>query len=396
MRKSPFSAAPTMAGFIWQLRSLLLYLLRQEELDDAVSLETHDDIVVSSGSGHIIAAIQTKHSWSENLLTAHSVEFWKTLRVWMYLLTKQHLSDDSMLVLSTTARLGPDLREFVDGPRRKTDIENIRQRLDAISRTSNNKECADATSDWRRLEKTQREFLVQRIRIQEAQPRLAEADELINKKLLRQAVRPQAVRLFRESLVGWFDGLIAARLSSGGCKITVAEVVEKLAELFSLQAPAALSSTQGEAEYPPLDEERRSDPPYLKQLNLLDASDEHLVNAVAMFYRARAERENWRQTRPNAALELQSYDSDLKAKWRTVRLNALRTKPPDASKLIECGWTIHGECMNYHGNISGMLVPVHVANGTYYILTNGPKTESCIGWHPDYLNLLSLRKKEDE
>ncbi|CAM4056124.1 ABC-three component system protein [Corallococcus exiguus] len=385
-----------MAGFIWQLRSLLLYLLRQEELDFAVSLETHDDIVVSSGSDHIIAAIQTKHSWSGDLLTGHSVELWKTLRVWIYLLAKQHLSHDSMLILSTTARVGPDLRELVDAPRGKTDVENIRRRLDETSRISSNKEVADAMSDWRRLGKAQREFLAQRITIQEAQPRLAEVDELIDKRLLRSAVRPQAVRLFRESLIGWFDGLVAARLSSGGCKITVAEVVGKLAELFSLQAPAALISTQGEAEHPPLDEERRSDPPYLRQLNLLDAPDEHLVNAVAMFYRARAERESWRQTRPNAALELQSYDGDLKAKWRTIRLGALRTKLSDASNLIECGWRIHEECMNYHGNISGMLVPVHVANGTHYMLTNEPGSSPYIGWHPDYLNLLSPSKKEGE
>src|SRR4051812_49201830 len=80
---STFSAAPSMLGYLYQVRVALLWAIRQSKVGDfMVSLEVLDDVSFER-NGEAIAVLQTKHAVKATSgLSDLSPELWKTLRVW--------------------------------------------------------------------------------------------------------------------------------------------------------------------------------------------------------------------------------------------------------------------------------------------------------------------------
>ena len=81
---STFSAAPSMLGYLYQVRVALLWAIRQSRAGDfAVSVEALDDVSFSV-DGDPVAVLQTKHSIHATAgLGDLSSDLWKTLRIWM-------------------------------------------------------------------------------------------------------------------------------------------------------------------------------------------------------------------------------------------------------------------------------------------------------------------------
>ena len=80
-----FSAASAALGYLYQVRSALLWTLRRmkTDADFAVGVETLDDVAFETTGGEPRELLQTKHHRrTQGSLTDGSVELWKTLRVW--------------------------------------------------------------------------------------------------------------------------------------------------------------------------------------------------------------------------------------------------------------------------------------------------------------------------
>ena len=102
--RGQFSAAEPALGYLYQVRYALLDSLRR--LADGshffVSIETLDDVVFETG-GDATDILQTKHHVKQQgNLTDHSVDLWKSLRVWCELTTQGQMPDGSRLILLTT------------------------------------------------------------------------------------------------------------------------------------------------------------------------------------------------------------------------------------------------------------------------------------------------------
>ncbi|ATB40550.1 hypothetical protein CYFUS_005999 [Cystobacter fuscus] len=382
-----FSAAPAMAGYIWQARQALLFLLKAES-EETVELESHDDVIVSSPTGKILTAIQGKHSFKSGALNCHSLELWKTLRVWVSLAARNRISETTPLILCSTHTVDKELRCLTIKSKPAADLDLLQKQLDAVAAKKQNKALLPAFQAWLGMTQRRRVSLLKQSTIIEARPRLAEVDAEFEPILKRMGVSPNAINYFSERLIGWFELILASRLKSGGCKVTAQELQAKLIELHQAQLPSVLISTKSMAAHPTLEAERQTDPVYLRQMDLLGAEEEDLANAVAMFHRAQAERDDWLQMRIDSRSALESYDNDLKNKWGIVRLEIMRTKPAGGESMTKAGWSIYGECMKYHGSYNGLAIPVHVANGSYHMLANGSDAPPLVGWHPDYVNRL--------
>ena len=82
---SQFSAVDATLGYLYQIRSALLWTLRRlrTEPDFLVSIETLDDVTFEAVSGAASELLQTKHHRKNTAsLTDASPDLWKTIRIW--------------------------------------------------------------------------------------------------------------------------------------------------------------------------------------------------------------------------------------------------------------------------------------------------------------------------
>src|SRR3972149_4778869 len=82
---NPFSAVDATLGYLYQVRSALLWALRRQKSDPdfLVSVETLDDVTFETAGGDPSDLLQTKHLRRRSAsLTDASPDLWKTLRIW--------------------------------------------------------------------------------------------------------------------------------------------------------------------------------------------------------------------------------------------------------------------------------------------------------------------------
>lgn len=374
---------------MWQVHRAFLTLLRAD-FGDAVQVETVDDVAVFR-DGRSVRAVQTKHSLNETTLTLASVEWWKTLRVWLDHSDKGLLHDDADLVLCTTSALSTDMSIFESSPpRADAVVGQLLDSHDCIAAARTNTALQSAYDVWTAASVQRRRVVLARARIEPDQCRLAENRAEINAELRRFGIPAgAAVDTIRDRLLGWFDSTLGSRLASGGCELRYEELNEQLTELRYEMNPRALPCAHSQAPTPSLENERYSDPTYLRQLNLLGASDDDLALAVSMYHRATAERDHWLEGRITAQGALRNYDADLVNAWQQKRSYVERAIGRSAE--IERGWRLLDACMEYRGTVNGVSAPTHVANGTFHILANHPDDPPQLGWHPRYPELLRTK-----
>jgi hypothetical protein len=79
---SDFSAAPSAMGYLFQMRSALVLLLRAKEPESVISIEKLDEVAFDE-NGVPAQLLQLKHRVINTAnLTDSSTDLWKTMRVW--------------------------------------------------------------------------------------------------------------------------------------------------------------------------------------------------------------------------------------------------------------------------------------------------------------------------
>jgi hypothetical protein len=376
-----FSAAGPLSGYLWQLRRAFLLLLRST-FGDIVAIETDDDIVLVRGKALLLT--QAKHSFGEGTLTAASSEWWRTLRVWARAVTTSPYVLG--LTLTTTSSISADLQPL-SAPHSKTDISALRQRLDDIAVAHGNADLATAYDAWLTLTPDSRTDLLAISNIEVNQTPLSALTDEVDTELKRCGFPPgPSLVLLRDRLYGWFQADVETNLTLNGHTVEYVRFNEQLTDLRMELFAQILPCVHTQSVVPTLDEERASDPTYLKQLSLLGAAEAELTLAVAMHHRATRERNHWLNERIPAGAMLAAYDGDLGNAWQQKRLQIEREA--SACAEVERGWRLFHACMEHRGAINGVAAPTHVANGTFHILANMPANNPSIGWHPRYSTCL--------
>ena len=401
--RSKHSAAPNLAGYIWQVRRALITLFT---LDDGqyIELESLDDVVIRHTNHNFAAALQTKHSLEDEALSHRSVEWWKTLRVWCSIVDQ--FTPTSRLYLAATSQLANSsiLEPLKQVPAKKntppvptpSQIEGIRGELNRTARARQNRELEPAYAAWLGLRKSQQSDVLGRISIFDSQPKLAKTDDSILKNVQRYAALPEyRLVVFKDRLLGWFDTVVAERLSNTVCQVSHEEFRRELAHIRDDLSTRTLHSVATRVAVPTLSEEQKREPHYLRQLSIINANDDELRHAIEMLYRAEAERHAWLQAQLTGEVQLSAYDADLVNAWRKIRLKHLRRSTTDQQGKVDQGWGIHDDCMDYKGSLAGSQPDIHVSSGTYYKLSDAPADKvPQLGWHPEFESLLTSKEKD--
>ena len=83
------SAGASFAGFLYQLDIALLWLA-QSQIGASVGIETLDDVTMMTADGEAVIG-QSKLSYARNTLSNFNPNLWKTLSIWLKLVTDEGL-----------------------------------------------------------------------------------------------------------------------------------------------------------------------------------------------------------------------------------------------------------------------------------------------------------------
>jgi len=375
-----FAAAGSMAGYLYQCRYALLLMLRRLELspDLCLGLETVDDIEIEDAASE---RYQVKHHQSAGGLGDMSVDWWKTIRVW---LTEWDSNAPPQNLLVTTAvcaagSAGAHLRYDTHEPDVAHDL------LVLAAQTSSNDDTAETRREFLDLGEPDRRLFVDSIMVLDGEPAIDDIEQHLETALVKVAGRKAALTV-REHLEGWWIGRCIACLVGAAESITMAELERKVDELRLQVADDALPLTTEifDASGPAEDYNDRM---FIRQLELIGIGERRLLFAIRDYWRAYTQRSKWVEDGLLYPGELDTYERRLREAWES-RFEMMRDLLGD-SAVEE---TIRAEAQKLYGwaendaaiYIRSKVTEPSLVSGSFHILSEDLR----VGWHPEFAALL--------
>ena len=194
-----FSAGAQGLGYIYQVRLALLRLLQLPE-NTAVSLEKDDDLdFVDSGGGKSLVSL--KHKSNGDRLTDLSIDFWKSVRIWLARYKRDGRSTSNLqFFLFTTATVPSDtfLTHLLFGSPTTSRKVTIRYEManDALTRSSS-KYILSIAEEFNELSEEEKQDFLERISIFDESPRIDDIPALIMDQYMRTVRREYRKSVFQ-------------------------------------------------------------------------------------------------------------------------------------------------------------------------------------------------------
>lgn len=188
---SNFSAVDATLGYLYQVRSALLWTLRRLKTDPdfLIGIETLDDVTFETTGGEPTELLQTKHHKSgAGSLSDASPDLWKTLRIWFKGHQSKQIPPRSNLYLVTTSSAPPgsaawNLRA---SPR---DVSAAQQALTATAATSTNKANAKAYRIFLDVGQSVQLDILDKVVVFDATPSVMDLDDELKQEVYWAACR---------------------------------------------------------------------------------------------------------------------------------------------------------------------------------------------------------------
>jgi hypothetical protein len=381
---STFSAAPSMVGYLYQVRLALLWAIRRSRTSDfVVSLETLDDVSFEVGE-EPLAVLQAKHSLKAAAnLTDLSAELWKTLRVWLVGLASGEIPLGTARFLITTAAVAPGsacAALGIEGSDRN--VAEAAKRLKHAATSSTNSELKPAFEAYLALEEAEHEALLAQVYVIPSQPDAVEITEQLQSELYHVSLNHQALSV--QMLEGWWFKRVLNELVHPEGGIPRAEIDAQISDIQESLKPDAL----------PIDEDldalmvaleqlpEFADRPFYKQVELVSSSQLRIRNAITSYLQAFRQRSAWTRHDLLFDADLDKYDKRLQAEWELQYGQVCDELGPDATDaaMAQAGRALLKWAEDAHISIrSGVNVP-WVCRGSLHMLAEDMR----VGWHPQF------------
>lgn len=125
---------------------------------------------------------------------------------------------------------------------------------------------------------------------------------------------------------------------------------------------------------------------YVRQLELIQLDETRILAAITDFLMSAADRVEWADRGLVDPSSFDELDTSLRQVWSNHSLVADAHFGKD---LIPRGKSLYGHCMNHQTTVQGMTAPSYFLPGCFHRLADSQE----LGWHPDFLSLLSEPKK---
>lgn len=389
--RNPFSAADPTLGYLYQVRSALLWSLQRmkSQPDFLVSVETLDDVTFEERDLTPIELLQTKHHRSATgSLTDHSADLWKTLRIWFEGAENGTILPTTSLVLVTTG-FAPDGSAAARLRKEGRDVAVAKQALDSVASSSANQANAAAYTAYQKASPSARMDLLERVVIIDGAPPISSLDSELKNEVFWAAGKKDH-EAFLERLEGWWYRRVLKQLTGGGdSRIGSVELEAQMGDLREQFKQESLPIDDDLLEFI-LDDATRAahdGSTFVRQLEIIKAGKRRVAAAIRDYYRAFEQRSRWLRLDLVVDLELNKYEKRLTEEWEIV-FDAMRDELGD-DVTDEAKEAAAREVLKWAERtqfpIRANVTEPFICRGSFHMLAD----EARLGWHPEFRDRLA-------
>lgn len=380
-----YAAGEQGLGYVYQIRFALAHLMKQDE-EHVLLIEADDDVEVRDVDG-LKTLISLKHKKAGETVGTLSVDFWKSVRIWLDRYIRDgKLACDHSYCMATTARVGPGsmLKYFQSGAgAMPADFaEKLLAELDTSTTELNN----EIKGTLANLSEDERQDFFARIVIADSSLRIDKLDSAIASQL--KSVLPKFRVDVRERLEGWWLKC-AIQVIQERKAITGAEVWNMVASISGQYHDDYLPITFDD-KHPPggidaLNDTRQ----FVQQLRAIGMPTDSLELAILDFYRAFSQRSHWARVNVLVNGEMTKFEQRLVDEWKRAKAYVKGAGPDAGAILQDAGRQLYqwAESQTSHIQIRKQVTEEFVRRGTFHMLAD-EKPLPRVHWHPKFLDAL--------
>lgn len=373
---------------MYQSRYALLRALADGKTNPglSVSIEKFDDVAFEDNS-NATELIQTKHHSSPGDTTDKSVDIWKTLNIWISFVKADPAgaADTRFVFLTTHTAATESALSRLRPHQESRDIDEAIALLSKAALDSENRTTAKARQSFLDLDGSLAKLLVENIWVFDQSPDISGVRSEIEDALYYAAPEGK-IEQFVDYIEGWwFSRVISALSGNNNDSIPVYAIQSKISEVRESFQSGKL----------PLDDEIDAMPVsgalpddsrvMVRQMQIIQASEEAAIAAVHDYYRASAQRSRW--ARENLLLdgEAERYDRSLEDAWRRKHIAACEDSGADQAVQIQQGRHLLRWACSFPKPLRNRD-ELWLSSGSFQILADALR----VGWHPNYQDLIKV------
>lgn len=386
-QKDKYAAGEQGLGYVYQIRFALAHLMRQDDESSSLLIEADDDVQVRDIAGKD-TLISLKHKKEGETVGNLSVDFWKSVRIWLERYKRDgKLACSHAYCMATTARVGPNsmLRYFQAGAKPKP--ADFVAKLLAELQTSSSELSKEISTSMAGLIDVELADFVSRIVIADCSLRINELEAAVASQL--KSVVPKFRTDVRERLEGWWLGQAIELIRKRRAPITSSEVWLMVSSISSQYHDECLPVTF-EAEVPPEGVDPLNDPrQFVQQLRAIGIDTVGLEMAILDFYRAVSQRSHWARVDVLVGGEMKRFEARLVEEWKRAKSWASIKGLSNDAQVLAAGQRLYqwAENESRHIQIRKQVTEDFIRRGSFHILAD-EKPEPRVYWHPKFLDML--------
>ena len=357
----------------------------------ALSLEVFEDVGAVSEAGGALAS-QTKSALETNPVSDKAIDLWKTFSNWKTAVNSDQISlaTTKFEIYLAKRRTGKLVQLFHDAQTEEAAKAALGQARDllwgAAPEYLKKEKLAEGLAPYvNHILETPTDIaigIIQRFNLS-----VAAKDPLrdLRPKVDSKWVRPESVDAVIQHAHGWIkekmDGLI---LAGKPASLNVDEFNDEMRSFLPrIDFQHILAAIAGKVELSEdtlAAEQLRT---YVRQLQLIEGSDEDVFEAINQFLRSAAERSAWSKQGLVHEKSFDDYEEALISAWKNKR--SLHNITHKDHSSVNRGKLLLADCGLHQQKLQGLEPPPFFTPGSFHALAE----DQTVGWHPEYKKLLS-------
>jgi len=387
MTAGQHDASASAVGYLYQVNWALVELLERapDRPDQAISLETHDDVAWDE-SGSPVDLLQTKHHVGVSTgLGDKATDMWKTLLVWMN--TAQPTDPEGpALFLVTTSIAQPGTAAYALR-RDVRDTAAAVARLTDAARTSTAENTKSARDRFLRLTEAERQVFITRVVVADGAPGVDDLDAKLT-RVLWHVLPISHQDVFLSLVWRWWAGLALDMLRGHRARVSAREAHAEISHLRDQFSEDNLPTT---VELADVDEasviEAHGERAFVHQMRWVEYNEPNLRRAIIDYYRAVTQATRWLTEDLIGLHELERFEDNLRDEWERVfadMVEDLGIGADEAAKVAAGKKLLRTLRDSTAVNVRPQYNEPFFARGRRHHLADSGD----IGWHPDFQSRL--------
>ena len=382
-------ASEQMLGYLYQVRYALALLLENDNSDFQISIEKFDDVAFSK-DGIPKQLIQLKHHVQrQGNLTDGSTDLWRTLKVWIDVISESPDILNGTKFLIVTTAIAPDntAASFLKKDENRNE-ESAYGKLRNICIKSENKKHKKYYEAFLKTDEIVLKRLLSQICIIDGANNIVDVEKNYRRKI-RYSCIPKYENQICERLEGWWYKKAVEALNSD----TPIFVNQRQVRSFIVSVSQEYSDENLPIDIFDVDNLQESDLSdnekiFYEQLKLICLGSHRMRTALRDYYRAFNQRANWVRNDLLYVNELEKYEDCLIDEWE----HCFAAMEDELAEYIEAteeekikkGRCLFNDIEKKDIRIRPKCQEAFVMRGSYHMLANQLK----VGWHIDFYNRL--------